>query len=99
MAVWLGFLDTVGTIDSGSWNSGGRPSDSRPRGPSGETCREELLVMICVVSGDMIGEACTELEVVTEEADIGTEGAEVIEGRKSVRTREMARRFTEEVRR
>jgi hypothetical protein len=97
MAFWLGFRDTVGQIDSGSSKGGGRTSDSRPRGPSGETCNDELLVMTCVVSGDIIGDACTELEVVTDDADMGTDGAEAIEGRKSVRTRDMARRLAEEV--
>lgn len=57
--------------------------------PSGEACTEELLVVSCVLSGDMIGEAWRELEVVTEEAliaEAGIEGVEVIEGRKFVWT-------------
>lgn len=60
-------------MDSGS-SKGGREgkSGSRPRMPSGETCTEELLVMIWVVSGDMIGEACTENEEVLMAED-GTE--------------------------
>lgn len=45
-----------------------------------------------------MGEVCTELEVVTEEADMGTVGADVIVGRNSVRTREIPRlRFKDEV--
>jgi hypothetical protein len=39
---------------------------------------EELFVVSCAVSGDMMGEACWELEVVTDEvliADAGTECA------------------------
>ena len=31
--------------------------------------------MICAVSGDMTGETWTELEVVTDEAETGTDGA------------------------
>lgn len=68
-------------MDSGSSNGGGKgESDSRPRGPSGETWREELFVVICVVSGDMMGEACAELEATDEvlNADV-KEGAEVKE--------------------
>jgi hypothetical protein len=37
-----------------------------------------LFVVICVVSGDIMGDACTELEVVTDEAlmaEAGTDGA------------------------
>ena len=51
-------------MDSGS-SKGGREgiSNSRPRGPSGEACSEELFVLICGVSGDIMGEAWTELEV------------------------------------
>ena len=64
-------------MGSGS-SKGGREgtSDARPRGPSGEACTDELFVIICDASGNMIGEACMELEVVTEErltADAGTE--------------------------
>lgn len=47
---------------------------------------EELLVMSCVVSGDIMGEACNELEVATEEALIGMEAVEEIGGRKEVCT-------------
>src|SRR4051794_4329899 len=50
---------------------------------------EELFVMICVVSGDMMGEAWTELEVAIDEAlmaEAGTEGVEDIGGRKEVCT-------------
>ena len=65
-------------------------SASRPRRPSGEPCIEELLVVSCVVSGDIMGDACRELEVVTEEAlmaEAGTEDAvEWMEGRKVVCT-------------
>lgn len=65
-------------------------SASRPRRPSGEPCTEELFVISCVVSGDIMGDACTELEVVTEEvlmAEAGREGTvEWIEGRKLVCT-------------
>lgn len=46
----------------------------------------------------MMGDACAELEVVTEDADIGTVGAEVMVGRNSVRTRDIPRlRFKEDV--
>lgn len=79
----------TGAIDSGSSKFGGRQSFSRPRGPSGEPCREELFVVSCVVSGDMTGEACSELEVVTDEALIAEAGKEVVEergGRKDVCT-------------
>ena len=65
-------------MDSGSSNGGGGTSASRPRGPSGETCREELFVKTWVVSGDMMGEACTELEV-TDEALIAEAGTEVVD--------------------
>lgn len=81
-------LDLRETIDSGSSKGGGRYSDSRPRGPSGEPCIEELFVVSCVVSGDMTGDACCELEA-TEEAlmaDAGTEFVEPIVGRKEVWT-------------
>jgi hypothetical protein len=50
---------------------------------------EELLVMTCVASGDIMGEAWSELEVATEEAlsaEAGTEGVEEIGGRKEVCT-------------
>jgi hypothetical protein len=50
---------------------------------------EELFVMICVVSGDMTGDGCIELEVVTGEiliAEAGTELAEGIFGVKDVWT-------------
>jgi hypothetical protein len=51
---------------------------------------EELLVVICVVSGDMMGDAWRELEVVTDEAlsaDAGTEGVfEGVDGKKVVWT-------------
>ena len=68
---------------------GGRNSFSRPLGPSGEPCIEELFVVSCVVSGDMAGEGCSELEVVTEEALIAEAGMEAVEerdGRKDVCT-------------
>ena len=55
-------------MDSGSSKLGGGKSCSRPRGPSGEPCMEELFVIIWVVSGDMMGEAWTELAVVTGDA-------------------------------
>jgi len=60
-------------MDSGSSNGMSGTSDSRPRGPSGEPCIEELLVVSCVVSGVMMGEVWSELEVVTVEADAGTD--------------------------
>jgi hypothetical protein len=50
---------------------------------------EELFVIICVVSGDIMGEAWSELEVATDEAliaEAGTEGAEGFGGRKDVWT-------------
>ena len=65
IALWLDLRDTM---DSGSSKFGGGYSVSRPRGPSGEPCMEELFVVSCVVSGDMMGEAWTELAVVTGEA-------------------------------
>ena len=37
--------------------------------------------MSCVVSGDMTGDACIELEVVTEEALIADAGTDAVEGR------------------
>ena len=75
MAFWLDFLElTGGTIESGSSNgSMGGISDSRPRGPSGDPCIEELFVVSCAVSGVIMGEVCSELEVVTVDADAGTE--------------------------
>lgn len=60
-------------MDSGSSKGMRVTSDSRPRGPSGEPCMEELFVVSCVVSGVMTGEVCSELEVVTVEAEAGTE--------------------------
>lgn len=72
---------------SGSSNRGGGSSETRPRGPSGEPCIEELFVVNCVVSGDMMGEGCVEFEVATDEAliaEAGTEGVEEIEGTKEV---------------
>lgn len=55
-------------------------SASRPRRPSGDPWIEELFVVRSVVSGDMMGDAWRELEVVvTEEAlmaEAGTDGAE-----------------------
>jgi hypothetical protein len=84
IALWLDLRDT---IDSGSSKGGGGNSASRPRRPSGEPCIEELFVVSWAVSGDMIGEAWGELEVVTDEAliaDAGTEDVDVIEGRKLV---------------
>lgn len=86
IALWLDFRET---IDSGSSKGGGGNSCSRPRGPSGEPCIDELFVVTCVVSGDMLGEACSELEVATDEAliaEAGTDGAEVMGGRKEVCT-------------
>jgi len=48
---------------------------------------EELLVVSCVDSGDMVGEACRELEVVTDEALMGADGGiELMEGTKLVCT-------------
>jgi hypothetical protein len=85
IALWLDLRDTM---DSGSSKGGGN-SDSRPRRPSGEPCKEELFVVSWAVSGDMIGETWGELKVVTDEAliaDAGTEGVEEIEGRKLVWT-------------
>jgi len=74
MAVWLDFLEFAGgTMDSGSSNGMRGTSDSRPRGPSGDPCIEELFVVSCVVSGVMTGDVCRELEVVTVDADAGTE--------------------------
>jgi hypothetical protein len=64
-------------MDSGSSKGGGGTSASRPR-DSGDACREELFVVTCVVSGDMMGEACTELEV-TDEALMAEAGTEVEE--------------------
>lgn len=49
---------------------------------------EELFVVICVVSGDMMGDACGELEA-TEDAliaDAGMEAVEEMDGRKYVWT-------------
>jgi hypothetical protein len=86
IALWLDLRDT---IDSGSSKGGGGPSESRPRGPSGEPCMEEVLVGSWAVSGDVIGDACSELEV-TEEAliaDAGMDdGVEDMDGRKPVCT-------------
>jgi hypothetical protein len=45
---------------------------------SGEPCMEELFVVSWVVSGDMIGDACWELEVVTDEALIADAGTEFV---------------------
>lgn len=57
MAVWLDFLELKGgTMDSGSSNACGKTSISRPRGPSGDPCMEELLVVSWFVSGVMTGE-------------------------------------------
>jgi hypothetical protein len=83
MALWLDLRDT---IDSGSSKLDGGKSASRPRGPSGEPCMEELFVVICVVSGDMMGEAWSELAVVTGEALMadGVEFVEEIGGRNDV---------------
>jgi hypothetical protein len=39
---------------------------------------EELLVVNCVVSGDMMGEACWELDVVTDEALMADTGTELV---------------------
>lgn len=64
-------------MDSGSSNGIGRASESRPRGPSGDPCIEELFVVSWVVSGVMTGEVCNELDVVTVEADAGTEEEEI----------------------
>lgn len=52
-------------------------SVSRPRRPSGEPCIDESFVVSCAVSGDMMGDVCRELDVVTEEvlmADAGVVG-------------------------
>lgn len=65
-------------MGSGSSKGGSANSGSRPRRPSGEFCIEELFVVNWVVSGDMMGETWTELEVVTDDAetaDAGTEDA------------------------
>ena len=37
---------------------------------------DELFVVNCVVSGDMMGEACWELDVVTDEALMADAGSE-----------------------
>lgn len=75
-------------MDSGSSKGGRGKSESRPRRPSGEPCIEELFVASWAVSGDMIGEAWGELEVVTDEAliaDADTDGVDVeMEGMKLV---------------
>lgn len=65
-------------MDSGSSKTGGIDSASRPLGPSGEHWRELLLVVLCVVSGDIIGDACCELDA-TEEALIAEEGIDADE--------------------
>lgn len=71
IALWLDFLDTGGMMDSGSSNGVGKgDSDSRPRGPSGEAWTEELFVVICADSGDMMGEACAELEFMDEALNV-----------------------------
>lgn len=74
-------------MDSGSSKGGRAYSGSRPRGPSGDACRELLFVMSCVVWGDMIGDGCRELEA-TDEALIADGGmyVEVIELEKFVWT-------------
>ena len=76
-------LDFLDTIESGSSKFGGGYSDSRPRGPSGEPCMEELFVVSCVVSGDIMGEAWSELGVDGVMADC-MEFVEEIGGRKVV---------------
>jgi hypothetical protein len=72
-------------MDSGSSKCGGVASGSRPLGPSGEPCMELLLVISWEVCGDMIGEACCELEA-TEEALMADSGTveEGIVGREFV---------------
>jgi hypothetical protein len=60
-------------MDSGSSKGVGMISASRPLGPSGEAWRELLLVKICVVCGDMMGDGCCELEA-TEEVLIAETG-------------------------
>jgi len=83
MALWL---DLRETMESGSSKGGREKSVSLPRGPSGEPWREELLVVSWAVSGDMMGEVCRELEVVTEEALMAEAGVFEIWGRKLVWT-------------
>lgn len=63
IAVWLVLRVTM---DSGSSKGGGATSYSRPLGPSGEPWTELLLVVSCVVCGDMMGETCCEPEVAEE---------------------------------
>jgi hypothetical protein len=48
---------------------------------------EELFVVTCVASGDMMGEGWVEFEVAIDEAliaEAGTEGIEEVRGRKEV---------------
>jgi hypothetical protein len=45
-------------------------SDSRPRGPSGETWSEELFVVIWADSGVIMGDACAEFELIDEALNV-----------------------------
>ena len=64
---------------SGSSSGVGKAdSDSRPRGPSGETCSDELFVVIWAESGVIMGEACAEFELIDEALNVV--GIEVYDG-------------------
>lgn len=58
--------------DSGSWKLEGQGSSSRPRMGSGDGWTDELVVRTAV-SGDMMGDPCSELEA-TEDALMADSG-------------------------